>query len=342
MAWAGLGVGIGALGLGLSGYNTYASRRDAQKMLDNQGDIFGSIPEAVPYEMVSYTPVDYGQVQMDTIHQQNTAFPDINALTNRINAALRQGAATRINGWSPGFTKNLARMGNTAGSLLQGRLPYEDVLGIVNDRQSLSNTLGTPGGSTNATLKDLGLSRMDAIDQGSTMMGRIASLSETIDPIARHSRPQDWMYTPSQSIPWKIQEQQFATQLEAEQAMYAHQTEQNAAVLAAMGDPSAMNQFGAQYLMSMQGGSGAALGQGLSQLGGLAMQYGMWNQNRQNQMPQGYGYNQSFRPDAQQQWYDRQFGNVDAYNNTYKPTAVTNATPGQTYTLGSSGYYQYQ
>jgi hypothetical protein len=225
-------------------------------------------------------------------------------------------------------------MGNNASELLNGRLPFDDVMGIVSNRQELSNTLGTPGTSTNATLKDLGMSRLSAMNQGGDMMSRIAQLAQMIDPMEQRSRPQDWMTTPSQTIPWKIGEQEFGATLEANQAMFAHGVEQNNAVLKATGDPSLINNFGANYLQSVAGGAPASGGQ--AQGGGvnyaqIAQMLGQAYQAYQGQGGGGGGganYYGNTGYDAQTQYFQNNYGGGNAYNNTYgqAPSGYTEVT----------------
>ena len=326
MAWINLGVAaVGITAGAIQGAKNRKQQRDLANQARKDGaNVFGTKPEGIEYEPVHYTPVNYGDVQMDTIHNQQKAMPDINSLTASINKALRDDSETRINGWVPGFTKSLGTMGNNASELLNGRLPFQDVLDIVSKRQELSNTLGTPGTSTNATLRDLGLSRLDAMNQGGDMMSRITQLAQAIDPMEQRSRPQDWMYTPSQSIPWKIQEQQFGATLEANQAMFKHGVDQNNAVLAATGDPSAINQFGASYLQNVAGGvpqSGGQQGGGVN-YAQIASMLGQAYQAYQGQQGGGgYGgganYYGNTGYNAQQQYWQNNYGGGTAYANTY-------------------------
>ena len=179
MSWVALGVGV--LGAGVSLYNGSQQRKQAQaaqsandaqqSMLDGADGraIFGSVPEAALFETKPYVPINYGQVQATTINDNITALPKIDELTSALNASLRADSGLRIENFAPGFQANLKTLTNAAGSLVNGRLPYSDVMDIVANRGELAGSLGTPGTATNATLKDLGLSRLSAMQSGADM-----------------------------------------------------------------------------------------------------------------------------------------------------------------------------
>lgn len=282
-----LTLGLGAalsIGGGLIGSSAQASaqRAQAKRQQDvlnalNNGefgslrDVFGTVPGAASYEPVSYTPVDYGQVQLDTIAGNKAAMPSITDLNSMINDAVMKSDQLRIETLAPGFGRSLTNLASAANDLTAGRLPMSDVLKVVNDRQSLSDTLGTPGTSTSATLKDLGLTQLGAIQQGADMMGKITALAESINPVSSISTPQQFMLYPAQTVPWKIGENEFASQFQSEQNQLLQQSEQNANNLAAMPNPQAAGLFGANFMAAMgapmQTSPFSGLGTGVSAIG---------------------------------------------------------------------------
>jgi hypothetical protein len=74
------------------------------------------------------------------------------------------------------------------------------VLGIVSDQNELSNSLGIPGTSGAATLKELGISRPGAIQSGGGILKDMVNIAETISPISRCMTPQSMFLNPSELI----------------------------------------------------------------------------------------------------------------------------------------------
>lgn len=274
-------------------------------------DIFGSKVQPALFQNEEYTPIDYGEVQGQTIEDNQRNLPASIALSDAINSALRDDSDSRISRWSPEFTDNLRSMSSSAKSLLGGRLPYEDVLDIVSNRQQLGNTLGTAGTFTGATLKDLGISRLQAMQTGSEMMSRIGNLVESIDPIGQRSRPQDWTLEPKQTVPLKQQDNQFGATFGQMERILAQQSEQNANVLNAAADPAGRGLFGAEFALKTGtpiGGAGAGGGMDWGGLiGGLFKAYQGY-QAGQNGAGGGYAsqaQSQRYNPDSYGNWgYD--------------------------------------
>ncbi len=267
-------------------------------------DIFGSKVKPALFENAEYQPIDYGQVQGKTIGDNAANLPAIESLVGSINDSLRGDSTLRIEQFAPGFLDNLKILTDSSRALSSGQLPYSDVLDIVSNRQELGNTLGTAGTFGNATLKDLGLSRLSAMQTGSEMMARIANLTESIDPIGQRSRPQDFTLLPSQTVPLKQQDTQFGASYDQMERILAQQSEQNANLLNAAADPAARGIFGAEFAAKtgtpMGGGSSA--GGGTDWAGLIGSLYGGYRQSQQG----GGGYNpyqvagsgQRYNPDA--------------------------------------------
>lgn len=183
--------------------------------------IFGTVPEAVLYE-----PVDLTDSLLRTVAGNQAALPGATALTGGINRALTDQALERINRLFPNYAQTASNVGSAAEALSRGELPFEDVMDIVSNRSSLAASLGTPGGSRPATLRDLGLSRLEAINAGNSLFQQMVKSASEIDPITRHSSPQTFMLDPATRLTADI------TQAENVQA-----SGQSAANLAAQPDP---------------------------------------------------------------------------------------------------------
>lgn len=197
----------------------------------------GGIPDAALYQ-----PVDFQKEQMNTILGNQDALGNIRGLNNDTNNVITSQALKRITSFVPNFRSLMRTQANNAGSLIKGQLPYDDVLGIAENHGSLNNALGTPGTAMPGTLKDLGISRLNAQESGQGMMQRMVGMAEQVSPISRYSRPQDYYLYPNQTIPWELeqhqleqQSQQSANNLKA--GISPTQLAQNAAALSGATNP---------------------------------------------------------------------------------------------------------
>lgn len=176
-------------------------------------------PEAAQYE-----PVDFAQTQLDTIFDNTNALPSIKTLVNRTNTFITNDALKRADKLIPGYRSSMTALGGAANDFLLGRVPFEDVLDIVGNRSALTSSIGTPGTGTNATLRDLGMSRAGAIQQGSGLLGQMVNIAETVSPRSTYMNPQSMMLNPLDRI-----------RLEMEQNQLIQQSQQNANNLEAIG-----------------------------------------------------------------------------------------------------------
>lgn len=236
-------------------------------------------PEAFLYE-----PVDISQSQLDTIQGNMNALPGAIQLMDRVNPEIWRNDLSRIRQFMPGFDEaRNTYIGNTQ-ALLRGQLPFQDVEDIVSNRSSLSASLGTPGGSRNATLRDLGLSRLDAMNQGGSMFQNFIQMAEAISPNAKQMRPQDSFFTPNERLQADILQRSLEQQgrASAAQAEAMPNPAQNALMNAEIG--VRMAGLGAGYQPSQ---SGNILGAGIAQ---AASAFGAYYAQRQQQ-PQQYAQN---------------------------------------------------
>jgi hypothetical protein len=212
----------------------------------------GQTPEAALYQ-----PVDYGDLQTDTLVDNYQNLDAMNWVSRKANRFLTQQDLRRAEKFVPGFKSIMATQGANVNDLVNGRLPYDDALGIVGESNSLSNAIGIPGTGAPGTLRDLGLSQLQGMQAGQGLLQGMVGIAEQVSPIARYSRPQDFMLTPSQTIPWEIQQQQLI-----------QQSTQNANNLAAGVSPTQM----AQNAATLSGANNpyAGIGPAISSIGAAA------------------------------------------------------------------------
>lgn len=217
-----------------------------------------------------YDPVDYGKMQLQTVQDNYNNLDWIRGLNGKVNNVIGTQDMKRIMRFIPNFKALMAQEGLNAGSLSKGELPYDDVLDIASNRSGLANSLGTPGSAGPATLKDLGISRLSAMDSGANLLRNMVGIAEQVSPVARYSRPQDYMVYPRETIPWEIEQRQLE-----------QQSQQSANNIAAGASPSALAGAAAQAsgATNPYSGVGPALGQigGLLNSGGGSAGYGGTN-----------------------------------------------------------------
>lgn len=224
-----MGGAIAAALIGVAGtaYSVSASQKAAKKQQAAQeaaleGNPFGSVPEGFPYEAV-----DFNREQLNAIMANRNALPDIQRLTSSTNNFITADALRRAQKLIPNYSASLAQLGANTGDLLSGRLPFDDVMDIMSDRSELSGGLGIPGTAGPATLKDLGISRLDAMGKGAGLLGEMVNIAETISPRSSYMRPQDSFINPLDRI-----------RATMEQNVLKQQSGQNILNLGATADPN--------------------------------------------------------------------------------------------------------
>ncbi len=245
-------------------------------------DIFGSRPEAALFE-----PIDLTDALIENITDNRNILPSADRFADEINTFTVDNDINRLEQIYPGFQGNLSQVSGVTSDLLHGRLPFDDVLDIVSDRQELSNALGTPGGSAPATLADLGLRRLDAIDQGANMFQRFINTANQISPLQNQTRPGDLLLTPQQRI-----------EAETQQRVLEQASTQSANFLKASPDPAAASLFNSELQAQLvnaglQGNvpsvnTGALLGQGFTNAANVYAAY-LNNQASRNQQTTSAG-----------------------------------------------------
>lgn len=197
----------------------------------------GQVPQAALYE-----PVDYGDMQAETLLDNYQNLDASNWLTNKANRYLSAQDMRRAERFIPGFKGLMATQSANVNDLLNGRLPYDDVLSIQGNANSLASATGTPGTGGPGSLRDLGLSQLGGIQTGQGLLQGMVGIAEQVSPIARYSRPSDFFLYPSQTIPWEIEQQQLIQQSQQnaynlEAGVSPTQMAQNAAALSGASNP---------------------------------------------------------------------------------------------------------
>ena len=224
---------------------------------------FGGKPHAALYE-----PVNIDKTQLDSILSNRAALDDTSQLMKTGNNVITQDALRRASALIPGYRQSMEAYGAGAGALLHGEIPYQDVLGIIGDRAGLAGKLGIPGTAGNATLKDLGMSRMDALKTGGGMLQDMVGIAERVSPRNDYLTPKEFLISPADRVKTNIAQNELL-----------QQSQQNYENLKAGGDPAARATLEAN--LAAQGNRGGnysaaitAAAQGASELiGGIGQYY---------------------------------------------------------------------
>lgn len=190
----------------------------------------GTVPVAARYK-----PVDLNREQQNAIAANMAALPASKALSRNTNAFITNDSLRRIQALVPGYMASMQRLGLNANDLLNGRLPFDDVDQIVGNASGRTASIGVPGSAGPATLRDLGVSGLQATNMGAGLLKDMVGIAEQTSPISRYRTPTADFVSPADRI---------RTQLE--QSQLIQQSDQNANNLAASGDPAARLQLGLQ------------------------------------------------------------------------------------------------
>lgn len=155
------------------------------------------------------------------------------------NAATLANDLTRISQFAPGALATLSNLSSSAQSLSAGQLPQDVIQQLISQRSSSSAAAGIPGGSAPATLRDLGLTSLDAVNQGASLLQSILQSAEQISPIGRQLSPAQFQVDVNTGL-----------QTDLAQALLQQQSQQNAYNLAATPDPAKSLQAQLQIQMA--------------------------------------------------------------------------------------------
>lgn len=229
---------------------------------------YGDVPRAAMFDSVD---IDAETIKGLLANREN--LPLIKQLLQQSNNVVTKDALARATKLIPGYRDSMNAYGTSTNSLLKGQLPFDDVLDIVSNRSGLNASLGTPGTGGNATLRDLGIGRLDAIKTGGGMLADMVSIAEKVSPRASYSVPRDFLISPMDRVQYQLVQNQLI-----------QNSEQNRLNAEAAGDPSERARLEAQLGILGQTHAGAAidpLGAALASAGPqLASSIGQWYTGR--------------------------------------------------------------
>lgn len=213
-------------------------------------DIFGRKPVGIEFQAPDLATSNQNFLDF-SVPGATEAADVVNA---RLSRSVLDNNLMRIRELFPDFDRASESFSGATADLLAGRLPFEDVMDIISDRQSLAGSVGTFGTQTNATLKDLGLSKLDAIQTGGNMFQQFAqTLNSSVSPI-----PQNFASGAS-LLPFTTQTPELQLRIaENEQA-----SAQGAEFLSASPDPAASQLFRDELFNAMLESGIGATGQAI-------------------------------------------------------------------------------
>lgn len=227
-----------------------------------------------------YNPVNLSESLRGTLGANFNNFgraSELAAMTNRDTLA---GDFSRFRQFNPQGLQTFGNLSRQAEQLSAGQIPADVMQQIISARAGGSASSGIPGGQSPATLRDLGLASLDAVNQGSSLFQQIIQAAEGVSPMSRQMSAAQYQFDPNTGL-----------QTDLTQALLMQQSQQNAFNLAATPDPALAMQAQLQLQMAnnvastkagiaslpqatpmpyaqIYGQIGSALGQGLSSLFG--------------------------------------------------------------------------
>ena len=175
----------------------------------------------------AYQPVSLSESLRGTVGANQQNLGRINQLVSDTNRSTLQNDFSRINSFSPSILQTLQSLAGNASMLSSGQLPQDAISQLISSRQSQSGTFGIPGGSSPATLKDLGLSSLDAMNQGASLFQQVLQGADAISPLNRQISAAQYQFDPNTGL-----------QTDLAQAQLQQQSQQNIYNLNAAPDPA--------------------------------------------------------------------------------------------------------
>jgi len=221
----------------------------------DSADVTGTRPEFEAFEKSNIA-----DIVGSTARGQTGALGDVQDLTMGVNEINNLSNEVRFERLFPGGLDALKSQGSAAASLSKGELPFEDVLGVVRDRAGLSNSLGLGGTQfASAVPRDLGMSRLQAIQQGSALTAQGAATANQINPLSSQMTAQQNLISAPQALDFSQQ-----------QNVLDQQSRQFGANLAAAPDPLAQGVLGLELQRLQLRTSGQLAASGIQSANALA------------------------------------------------------------------------
>lgn len=169
------------------------------------------------------TPISPDQVQQQAIAGNLSVLPQAQKLAGQVNQFSLDQIKSLMNQLAPGYTDTLALGTKNATALMRGELPA-DVVRSLSDRSNASAVAGGYGGSGlahNISLRDLGLTSLQAQQLGLSQFQTLLADSESLMPHLYDFSTA--FFTPQQRLAFAVQQQsaQYGRDLQAAQAAAA-------------------------------------------------------------------------------------------------------------------------
>lgn len=178
-------------------------------------------------EGVPYVPTSLDVSLADVIAANTGNFGGIAEMIRSANRETTANDMRRLEAMIPGGSQTLAQGGKAAYSMMRGEIPQDVQDAIMSARAEQTGQMGTPGGFGPAYNKDLGITSLDLMQQGTSMFGQITNMAEQLSPVNRQMATGQMFFQPSAGAA-----------LNLEQAQLGQQSGQNIANLAATPDPA--------------------------------------------------------------------------------------------------------
>ena len=174
-----------------------------------------------------YRPTSLDESLQDVLGANSGQFNAIANLIAQSNQFTTANDMGRIEEMAPGTSRAMeSGMGNAA-SMMAGVIPDDVREQVFANRAGMSAATGAPGGASSMVARDLGLTSLDMMQQGTSLFGNIVNAAQTISPVNRQMAPAQMMYQPSAGV-----------SLNLEQAQLMQNSQQNAYNLLAAPDPA--------------------------------------------------------------------------------------------------------
>lgn len=176
---------------------------------------------------VAYDPINLKGSQAQALASNFGNLSSMQQLAGQANQGTLDNDLNRIRQMFPDFDSVLGNLSSSANSLSSGQLPFDSIQDIISNRSSSSAAFGIPGGSGPATLRDLGLSSLDATQAGASMFQNILQAADQhVSPVSRQVAAPQFFASGQESVA-----------LDLNQAQLQQNSGQNIANLAAQPDP---------------------------------------------------------------------------------------------------------
>lgn len=258
MTWGAVAVAAGGAIVG--GISASQKNKQAKKAAGSLDDAIAyarlnpsAFGKKIDFEGVEYAPLfgqdpGYGNIAGDVIAGNQRNLGANIQLTSDTNDAITTDAMDRINRMYPGFGDSFAQQSQNTQSFLRGDIPMEDRARIAAQRSEAVSLGGGGGNLAQQTAADLGLARMDLMQQGAASLTNNVNLMDMINPVARQLTPKSNFVDVGQAINSAVAENQF----DATFAASERDAEFNASLIP---DP---RKAGMLNLLSARGGTQAA------------------------------------------------------------------------------------